>query len=117
MLRGILILAIVILVFLLAANYLLIYTVNQKTARERQRQDDLYWKTFNSIVFYGEHPDQATEQKAKVALDEARQNRLSKNRELILQTYFQDLERCYQGERESCKKANSDMNEAIKAPK
>ena len=117
MLKGILILAIVALVLFLAANYLLIYTVNQKTVRERQRQDNLYWKTFNSIVFYGEHPDQVTEQKAKAALDEARQNRLSKNRELILENYFRDLEHCYQGERDACKKAQSDMNEAIRAPK
>jgi hypothetical protein len=117
MLKGILILGIVVLLFVLAANYLLIYTVNQKTTRERQRQDNLYWKTFNAIEFYGEHPDQATEQKAKAALDDARQNNLSKNRELILQNYFQDLERCYQGEQESCKKANSDMNEAIRAPR
>jgi hypothetical protein len=116
-LRGILILVIVVLVFALAANYLFIYAVNQKAALERQRQDNLYWKTFNAIVFYGEHPDTATEQKAKTALVEARQNRLSKNRELILQNYFQDLQRCYQGERESCNKANSDMNESIRAPR
>ena len=117
MFKGILILGLVLLVFVLGANYLLVYTVNRNAVRERQRQDNVYWKTFNTIVFYGQHPGQPTEQGAKIALDEAHQNGLSKNRERILQTYFQDLERCYQGERESCKKANSDMNEAIKAPR
>jgi hypothetical protein len=117
MLKGILILVTVVLVFALAANYLFVYTLNQKAKLDRQRQDNLYWKAFNAIVFYGQHPDTATEQKAKIALDEASQNRLSKNRELILQNYFQDLQRCYQGEHESCSKANSDMNEAIRAPR
>ena len=117
MFKGILILGLVLLVFVLGANYLLVYTVNQKAVRERQRQDNVYWKTFNTIVFYGQHPGQATEQGAKIALDEAHQSGLSKNRERILQTYFEDLESCYQGQRESCKKANSDMNEAIKAPR
>ncbi|HEX4544494.1 MAG TPA: hypothetical protein VH114_15110 [Candidatus Acidoferrum sp.] len=117
MLKGILILVIIVLVFALAANYLFLYAVNQKAKLESQRQDNLYWKAFNAIVFYGEHPDTTTEQKAKLALDEARQNRLGKNRELILQNYFQDLQRCYKGEHESCNKANSDMNEAIRAPR
>ena len=117
MLKGILILGIVLLVFVLAANYLFIYTVNQKAKLERQRQDNLYWEAFNAIVFYGQHPDTTAEQKATLALDEARQSKLSKNRELILQNYFQDLQRCYQGEHESCNKANSDMNEAIRAPR
>jgi phosphoglycerol transferase MdoB-like AlkP superfamily enzyme len=117
MLKGILILVIIVLVFALAANYLFLYAVNQKAKLERQRQDNLYWKAFNAIVFYGEHPDAATEQKATLALDEAHQNKLSTNRELILQNYFQDLQRCYQGKRESCNKANTDMNEAIKAPR
>jgi len=52
---------------------------------------------------------------AKIALDKAREAGLSRNRENILQNYFQDLERCYQGERESCKKMSDDMNLAIQA--
>jgi hypothetical protein len=50
-------------------------------------------------------------------MDEAHMRGLSKTRQDILQNYFQDLERCYQGDRDSCKKANSDMNEAIRAPR
>jgi hypothetical protein len=48
-------------------------------------------------------------------LDKAREAGLSRNRENILQNYFQDLERCYQGERESCEKVSDDMNLAIQA--
>jgi hypothetical protein len=48
-------------------------------------------------------------------LDKAREAGLSKNRENILQDYFQDLELCYQGERESCEKVSDDMNLAIQA--
>ena len=117
MYKRIVVLGIMGLTFVLGANYLLVYTLNQQVARERNRQDNVYWKTFNAIEQFGEHPDTGTEQKAKAALDEARQRGLSKNRARILQNYFEDLERCYQGDRESCKKANSDMNEAIRAPK
>ena len=77
------------------------------------------------IRFAGQHSTQSNisannqtkknEHKAKIALDKAREASLSKNRENILQSYFQDLERCYQGERESCKKVNHDMNLAIQA--
>jgi len=91
--------------FVLGANYLLVYTLNQQVTRERERQDQAYWSAFNAVERFGEHADQVTEQKAKAALDEARQKGLSKIRARILQSYFEDLERCYQGDRESCKKA------------
>jgi len=117
MYKRIVVLGIVGLTFVLGANYLLVYTLNQQVVRERNRQDNIYWKTFNAIEQFGEHPDKGAAEKAKAALDEARQRGLSKNRARILQNYFADLERCYQGERESCKKANGDMNEAIRAPK
>jgi hypothetical protein len=51
-----------------------------------------------------------------VALNEASQKGLSKIRARILQNYLEDLERCYQGDRDFCKKANTDMNEAIRVP-
>jgi len=57
-----------------------------------------------------------TEHAAKAALNEAHQKGLSKVRARILQKYFEDLEHCYQGDRESCKKANTDMSEAIRVP-
>ena len=115
--KRIVVLGIMALTFVLGANYLLVYTLNQQVVRERNRQDNVYWKTFNAIEQFGEHPDTGNEQKAKATLEEARQRGLSKNRARILQNYLEDLERCYQGDRESCKKANSDMNEAIRAPK
>lgn len=117
MFKRLMIFAIAGLLFVLGANYLLIYTINQRATRELERQDNLYWKTFNTIQFYGQHPDQDTERKVKDALDEARQKGLSKKRQTILQDYFQDLERCYQGDREACKKADTDMSAAIKAPR
>jgi len=117
MYKRIVVLGIMGLTFVLGANYLLVYTLNQQVVRERERQDNVYWKTFNAIEQFGEHPNTSSEQKAKAALHEARQGGLSKNRARILQNYFEDLERCYQGERESCKKSNGDMNEAILAPK
>jgi hypothetical protein len=113
MYKGILILASIGLVLVFGTNYLLIYAVQQKTIRERDRQDKAYWKAFNAIEHFGEHPDGVTEHDATVTLDEARQARLSKNRESLLQTYFQDLQRCYQGARDSCNKVNGDMNAAL----
>ena len=92
----------------------MVYTLNQQATRERERQDRTYWSAFNAVERFGEHADKVTEQKAKAALDEARQKGLSKIRARILQSYFEDLERCYQGDREFCKKANTDMNEAIR---
>ena len=65
---------------------------------------------------FGQHPDSASEQRAKTALDEASRKGLSKGRAKTLQNYLEDLERCYQGQRDSCKQANSDMNEAMRAP-
>ena len=82
-----------------------------------ERQDQVYWGTFNAIQHFGTQPDKDSEQKAKAALDQAQVRGLSKIRQDILQNYFQDLERCYQGDRDSCKKANRDMNEAIRAPR
>ena len=105
------------LFFVLGLNYLLIYPLNQTVTRERERQDKLYWNAFNAIEHFGEQPDKDSEQKAKAALDQAQVRGLSKIRQDILQNYFQDLERCYQGDRDSCKKANSDMDEAIRAPR
>ena len=116
MFKRLMILGIAGLAFVLGANYLLVYTLNQQVARERERQDRTYWSTFNAIEQFGAHPDKGTEQQAKTALDDARQKGLTKIRARILQNYFEHLEHCYQGERESCKKANTDMNEAIRVP-
>jgi hypothetical protein len=49
-------------------------------------------------------------------LDNARQKGLARIRVKILQDYLEDLDHCYQGDRDSCKKANTDMNDAIRAP-
>jgi hypothetical protein len=116
MFKKLAILGIAVLVFVLGANYLLVYTLKQQITRERERQDRNYWSAYNAIVEFGQHPDSATEQKAKAALDEASRKGLSKTRAKILQNYFADLQRCYQGQRDSCKQANSDMNEAVRAP-
>jgi hypothetical protein len=62
-------------------------------------------------------PDSDSAQKAKAALAEARAKGVSKARQLILQTYFRDLQNCFQDDREACKKANTDMNDAIRAPR
>ena len=83
--------------------------------RERERQDKICGAAFYAIEHFGEQSDEENEHKAKIALDKAREAGLSRNRENILQNYFQDLERCYQGERESCKKVSDDMNLAIQA--
>ena len=116
MFKKLAILGIAALVFVLGANYLLVYTLKQQITRERERQDRNYWSAYNAIVQFGQHPDSATEQKAKAALDEASRKGLSKTRAKILQNYLEDLERCYQGQRDSCKQVNSDMNEAVRAP-
>jgi hypothetical protein len=105
------------LLFVLGLNYLFIYPLSQTVTRERERQDKVYWNAFNAIEHFGAQPDKDSEQKAKATLDEARAKRLSKTRQLILQSYFQDLQQCYQGDRAACKKVNSDMNDAIRAPR
>ncbi len=104
------------LAFVLGVNYLLVYTLKQQVTRERERQDRTYWSAFNAIEQFGEHLDVGTEQRAMAALEEARQQGLSKIRVRILQNYLQDLARCYQGERESCKQADIDRNEAVRVP-
>jgi len=103
--------------FVLGLNYLLVYSLKETVTRERERQDQVYWSTFNAIQHFGAQPEKDSEQKAKAALNEARARGLSKTRQDLLQNYFQDLERCYAGDRDSCKKANGDMNEAIRAPR
>ncbi len=117
MYKRLLALGIIGLFFVLGLNYLLVYPLNQTVTRERERQDKVYWSTFNAIEHFGAQPDIDSELKAKAALDEAHAKSLSKTRQIILQTYFQDLERCYQGDRDACKKANTDMNDAIRAPR
>jgi len=116
MFKRLAILGIAGLIFVLGANYLLVYTLKQQVTRERERQDQNYWGVYNAIVQFGQHPDSVTEQKAKAALDEASRKGLNKTRARILQTYFEDLQRCYSGQRDSCKQASSDMNEAMRAP-
>ncbi len=116
MYKQILILATTMLLFTLGIGYLLTFTLKQKVTEKRERQDRVYWAAFNAIVHFGKEPDEDNEHKVKIALDKAREEGLSKNRQDILQNYFRDLERCYQGERESCKKVNDDMNQAIQAP-
>jgi len=116
MFKRFMIFGIIGLAFVLGANYLLVYTLKQQVTRERERQDRTYWSAFNAIKQFDEHLDPGTEQKAKAALEEARQKGLSKIRVRILQNYLEDLERCYQGERESCKQADIDRNEAIRVP-
>jgi hypothetical protein len=105
------------LFFLLGLNYLVIYPLQQSVTRELERQDKIYWSAFNAIEHFGEQPNSESQLKAKAALDDARAKHLSKTRQVILQNYFQDLEHCYQGDRDACKKANTDMNHAIRAPR
>ena len=110
MFKRLMILGIAGVVFVLGANYLLVYTLN----KERERQDHTYWTTYAAIEQFGEHPDALSEMKARAALDNARQKGLARLRVKILQTNLEDLEHCYQGDRDSCKKAIADMNEAMK---
>jgi hypothetical protein len=112
MFKRLMILGIAAVVFVLGANYLLVYTLN----KERERQDRTYWRAYTAIEQFGEHPDAVTELQAKASLDEARQRGLARMRVKILQNYLDDLEHCYQGDRDACKKAITDMNEAIRVP-
>lgn len=104
------------LLFVLALNYLLLYPLKE-TVKLREAQDKVYWSAFNAIEHFGVQPDNDSAQKTKAALAEARAKGVSKERQLILQTYFQDLQHCFQDDREACKKANTDMNDAIRAPR
>ena len=104
------------LFLVLGLNYILLYPLSQ-VKREIERQDKIYWSAFNAIEQFGAQPDKDSEQKVKAALEDAHARGLSKTRQDILQNYFRDLERCFQGDRDSCKKANSDMDEAIRAPR
>jgi hypothetical protein len=112
MFNRLMILGIAAVVLVLGANYLLVYTLK----KERERQDRVYWSSFNAIAQFGQHPENGNELKAKGALEEARQKGLAAFRVKILQRYFDDLESCYKGERESCNKVEGDMNDAIRAP-
>jgi len=112
MFKRLMILGIAAIVFVLGANYLLVYTLK----KERDRQDRAYWATYTAIEQFGEHPDAVTQLRAKAALDDARQKGLARFRVKVLQDYLDDLERCYQGDRDFCKKATADMNEAIRGP-
>ena len=116
MFKRLMILGIIGITFVLGANYLLVYALNQQAKREHDRQNPNYWNAYAAIVRFGQHPDSASEQRAKAALDEASQKGLSKTRAKILQNYLEDLERCYQGQRDSCKQATTHMNEAMGAP-
>ena len=60
------------LLFVLGLNYLLVYPLKETVTRERERQDQVYWGTFNAIQHFGTQPDKDSEQKAKAALNEAR---------------------------------------------
>lgn len=112
MFKRLAILGIACVVFLIGANYLLVYTLN----KERERQDRTYWSAYTAIEQFGEHPDAVSELTAKNALDNARQKGLATVRVKVLQTYLEDLEHCYQGDRNACKKAVADMNEAMRVP-
>ena len=116
MFKRLMILGTVGIVFVLGTNYLLVYALNQQVKRERERQGENYWSAYAAIVRFGQHPDSASEQKAKAAVDEASRKGLSTTRTKILQNYLEDLERCYQGQREFCKQATGAMNEAVRAP-
>ncbi len=74
MFKRLAILGIAGIVFVLGANYLLVYTLKQQVSRERERQDQNYWGAYNAIVQFGQHPDSTSEQRAKAALDEASRN-------------------------------------------
>src|SRR5258708_35409305 len=112
MLKKLAIVGIAALVFVLGANYLLVYTLKQQVTRERERQDQNYWSAYTAIVEFGQHPDRASEQRAKTALDEASRKGLSKGRARTLQNYLEDLEPCYRCQRGSCQQASSHMNGA-----
>lgn len=117
MYRRLLIFGIFGLFLVLGLNYLFVYPLNQAVKHESERQDKMYWGTFNLIQHYGVQPDAESELKVKFALDDVRAKGLSKTRQVILQTYFQDLQHCFQDDRAACKKANTDMDDAIRAPR
>ncbi len=50
MFKRLMILGIAGLAFVLGANYLLVYTLKQQVARERERQDRTYWSAFNAVT-------------------------------------------------------------------
>src|SRR5258708_34178043 len=102
MFKKLAILGIGVLVFVLGANYLLVYTLKQQITRERERQDRQYWNAYNAIVQFGKHPDSASEPKAQAALDDAYRKGLCKTRAKILQTYLAGLERRIPHQRVSC---------------
>ena len=112
MFNRLMILGITVVMFVLGADYLLVYTLK----KERERQDRVYWSAFNAIAQFGQHPENGNELRARGALEEARQKGLAAFRTEILQKYFDDLESCYRGEKESCKKVDEDMNDAIRNP-
>jgi len=93
MFKRLMIFGIIGIAFVLGANYLLVYALKQQVTRERERQDRTYWSAFNAIKQFDEHLDTGTEQKAKAALEEARQKGLSKIRVRILQNHLEHLER------------------------
>src|SRR5258708_20500060 len=111
MFKRLAILGIAGLVFVLGANYLLVYTLKQQVTRERERQDRNYWGAYNAIVRFGQHPDSTSEQRAEAALDEASRKGLSKTLAKILQKYLQALNRRYQGQPDSCNHTTSHINQ------
>ena len=117
MYNRLLILGITGMFLFLGLTYLLVYPLKQSLAHGRDRQDQSYWRAFNAIEQFGAEPGPDTEQKAKAAINEARLHAISKTRQTILETTFDDFKQCYQGDRDSCKKANSDLNQAIRAPR
>src|SRR6266576_5272286 len=56
MYKRIVVLGIVGLSFALGANYLLVYTLNRQVVRERERQDRVYWSTFNVVIKASANP-------------------------------------------------------------
>jgi hypothetical protein len=82
--------------------------------RERERQDKVYGAAFYAIEHFVEQQGEENEYKQRLHWTKP-VKRVSRSRKNILQSYFQDLERCYQGARESCKKVSDDMNLAIQA--
>src|SRR5260370_31249315 len=71
MFKRLMILGTIGIVFVLGANYLLVYALNQQVQRERDRQGANYLGAYTSIVRVGQHPDNASELKAKTPLVDA----------------------------------------------
>ena len=61
MYRRLLIFGIFGLFLFLGLNYLFVYPLDQAVKRETERQDKLYWGTFNLIQHYGVQPDAESE--------------------------------------------------------